>query len=145
LSIRDIEERLKRIENMLASILDRIEKLEDYVKKYGYNTEGLDLAVELTSIFSLPLTLGLEAAKRVLKILSSLELDPISRDIVKVLSTCEKLTASEITRRVKQVRGKASRRIIIDRLKKLMNMGIIVDLGSSNRHQYVLKKCIEGE
>jgi len=145
LPLKDIEERLKRIEDMLTSILDRIVKLEDYVKSYGYNTEGIDLAVELTSVFYLPLTLGLEAARRVLRILSSFELDPISRDIVKVLSTCEKLTASEITNRVKRVRGKASRRIIIDRLKKLMNMGIIVDLGSVNRHQYVLKSCIEGE
>lgn len=49
----------------------------------------------------------------------------------------------EIYKGVKAIRGRASRRIVSDRVKRLEAMGIVISKRSKRRPKYLLKICIE--
>ena len=135
------EDRLERLEKLVETILYKLEQIESMLRSTG--DPELMMAAELVSAFSLPATKSLEAASIVMDIMKKIKLlDPISRAIVEVMSTCEPLTISEITRRVRELRGKASRRIIRERLKRLEEKQIVVQTGEKRR-LYTLRKCLE--
>ncbi len=135
------EERLERLEKLVETILYKLEQIESMLRSTG--DPELMIAAELVSAFSLPATKSLEAASIVMDIMKKIKLpDPISRAIVEVMSTCEPLTISEITRRVRELRGKASRRIIRERLKRLEEKQIVTQI-REKRKLYTLRKCLE--
>ncbi len=135
------EERLERLEKLVETILYKLEQIESMLRSTG--DPELMIAAELVSAFSLPATKSLEAASIVMDIMKKIKLpDPISRAIVEVMSTCEPLTISEITRRVRELRGKASRRIIRERLRILEEKQIVIQTGEKRR-LYTLRRCLE--
>ncbi len=142
-----IEKRLERIENLLTSLLTRLAVLEEKLRTMGYDSSELKTAYHLMSILSIPPILALEASRRFYSVLSSHKefLDDISKYIIEVLSTCEELSISEITRRVKSIRGKSSRRIIAEKLRMLENFGIVTSKVLPNKKLYVLTKCVSEE
>ncbi len=141
MALTNREDRLERLEKLVETILYKLEQIESMLRSTG--DPELMIAAELVSAFSLPATKSLEAASIVMDIMKKIRLpDPISRAIVEVMSTCEPLTISEITRRVRELRGKASRRIIRERLKRLEEKQIVVQTGEKRRH-YILRKCLE--
>lgn len=138
----EVRERLNKIEQLLEKVLVKISILEEKLRLAGFDTSELRIAYMLISAFSLPPILALESSKRVLEIFRTRDgLDDISRAIIESLSTCEELSISEITRRVKIIRGKASRRIVADKLKILENMGIVVKRILPTKHLYTLAHC----
>ncbi len=137
-----IEKRLDKIEKMLFIVLERIEELEDALRKLGISSTELYLASELATTMSIPAYLALEATRRLVSIFSREELDPISRSILKALSICDKLSVSEITRRVRAFRGRASRRIIREKLRILEEKGYVINVGNDKRPLYMLKACM---
>ncbi|OGS44726.1 MAG: hypothetical protein A3K76_02580 [Euryarchaeota archaeon RBG_13_57_23] len=64
--------------------------------------------------------------------------DPISRDIVKVLFERDGQNISQITDKLKGMRGTASRRIVRERLKLLEEKGVLKGKGSSRSKEYWL-------
>ena len=56
--------------------------------------------------------------------------DPISRDIVKVLFERDGQNISQITDKLKEMRGTSSRRIVRERLKELETKGVVRSKGS---------------
>ena len=140
----NIEKRLERIENLLTSLLTRLAILEEKLRTMGYDSSELKTAYHLMSILSIPPILALEASRRFYSVLSSHKgfFDDISKYIIEVLSTCEELSISEITRRVKSLRGKSSRRIIAEKLRMLENFGVVTSKVLPNKKLYVLTKCI---
>lgn len=135
------EDRLERLERLVETILYKLEQIESMLRSTG--DPELMIAAELVSAFSLPATKSLEAASIVMDIMKRIKLlDPISRAVVEVMSTCEPLTISDITRRVRELRGRASRRIIRERLKRLEEKQIVI-LTGEKRKLYTLRKCLE--
>jgi uncharacterized membrane protein len=136
-----LEERLRRVEETLALILGKIEELEKLVRE-GMG-EGALTAARLTIAYSIPAIQALQAARRLLELTSktTYRLDDISRSILEVLSDCRGRSLLEIERQLRRSRGRASRRIIRDRLRRLMEMGFVKDEGSPNRHKYRLVNC----
>lgn len=64
--------------------------------------------------------------------------DPISRDIVKVLFERDGQNISQITDKLKEMRGTSSRRIVRERLKGLEEKNVIEARGSSRSKEYWL-------
>jgi len=141
----DLERRLRRVEELLNDVVNRLVAIEELLKSLGISSEEVVIAEELVMALSLPAVVATKAAERVVKVVRGVRegIDPISRAVIEVLSSCEELSTSEITRRVRLLRGTASRRIVRDRLLKLAERGVVLNVGSESRPKYVLKVCIE--
>ena len=64
--------------------------------------------------------------------------DPISRDIVKVLFERDGQNISQITDKLKEMRGTSSRRIVRERLKELEAKGVVRSKGTTKSKDYWL-------
>ncbi len=120
------EERLARIERLLEMVLRKLQVLEEYLAMSGADPEA-SLAVELAMVFSLPAHKAVRMASKVMELARMAGIsDPISITILEVLAISNKpLTVSEVTRRVRKVRGTASRRIVTERIRKLSDKGLV--------------------
>lgn len=137
------EERLRRVEELLAKVLARLEGIEAMLAALGITDEALTSAFRIATTFSLPAAMAIEAAKKTIEVLRKMgSVDPISKAIIEALAGCEELSASEITRRVRAIRGTASRRIVRERLERLEKRGAVRKVGEG-RPKYVLSRCVE--
>jgi len=140
----DIYERVKRLEKMLEELMNRLNNIEEKLRTLGIEQPTLSIASQLVIAFSMPAIQALEASRRAIAAISKLSvIDPINEAIIEVLSSCETLSISEITRRVRVLRGSASRRIIRERLKGLESLDIVVNVGNNDRPKYLLNECIQ--
>ena len=129
LSGRESDNQLEEIIRKLDSVLKRLETLEKIILG---EPDYADLASSLKI-----LRFGVRAYGEPLKIISRLKLaerylkhsrirrDEISRYIIQALALKGPLNISAITREVRAMRGKASRRIIRSRLQILRDEGVV--------------------
>lgn len=114
----------------LDQILQRLDLLEELILEKP-EFEGLTAALRLTRIgigmYGEPLKIAarLKNAQNYLK-QSSIAQDEISRCIIQALAVKGALNISAITRQVTSMRGKASRRIVRERVLKLQNYGVLI-------------------
>ena len=142
----DVEERLERLENLLTLVVDKLRRIEAILGEGAPEAELLHVSLSLVSALSMPASTALEAARRSIATLRSLgRIDPISRTVIEALSGCEALTISEVTRRVRALRGTASRRIIRERLLLLEERGAVTRKEGSGHPRFVLRRCLYEE
>ncbi len=134
-SVEEIEKIAKRMEDLQK----RLQTIEDLIP---LASELLQLSERL----NIPLNLYRDQIKRMV-ILNGLkdnaphiEKDEISKLIIQALLKKKSSNISGITATVKSFRGKASRRIISERLSKLEELGIVeCKTGQNNEKLYKLR------
>jgi len=118
-----IDERLARIERMLLELAEKVARLEESL---GGGSGEATLSVLLAQALGLSALEAVNAALRLRNALKRLgKVDPITRSILEALSSGEWVTISELTRRVRSIRGRASRTIVRERVERLETLGIV--------------------
>ena len=120
------EDKLRRVEEMLNKLYVRLERIESLILNI-YPNPVVEVALELTLTYTIPVHKVVKAAHRVLEIEKRLGSgDPIARAIIEVLAVSGKpLSISEMTREVRRLRGSASRRIISERVNRLAKANVL--------------------
>lgn len=122
-STQDLSKKLDQI----ISRLNLLEKL--ILEKPEY--QGLSTALQLTRVgigmYGEPLKIAarLKSAEKYLH-QKAIAQDEISRCVVQALAVKGELNISGITRQVAAIRGKSSRRIIRNRVQKLVEQGVLL-------------------
>jgi hypothetical protein len=132
-----LDDELQRIKKNLDIIAERLDKLEEMIEERDRDRSLLAIAKGGrlgASLYSQSIDVynRLNRARRVMDD-PRLRNDPISQTIIDALGYLGPSNISDITRHVKEVRGTASRTTIRSRIKKLVDLGIIVHEGSGYR------------
>ncbi|ADV65251.1 hypothetical protein [Desulfurococcus mucosus] len=144
--LSNLDEKLDLLIALIRELSERIRRLEETLEKRGVDHPEVKMALEIASAFSLPLLRSLEIARNAYEVIVRLgEPDPITRAIIEALSDCSEASISEIHRRVRGLRGRSSRRIVGERVRRLIDRGVLMNMGSDERPRIVLRRCVEGE
>lgn len=119
--MEDVEDALSRVSQPYSQLLEYIERFQKISSSYF---KMLGLYQRYGAISPDLLIPGVK--------------DPISRDIVKVLFERDGQNISQITEKLRTMRGSSSRRIVRDRLKELEAKGVVRSKGSPKSKDYWL-------
>ncbi|GAB6148674.1 hypothetical protein [Stetteria hydrogenophila] len=118
-----LEERLRRIEAMLAEVLERLERLEELAGSEAR------LAAEIAIAFASPAQEAVAAARRVVEALSGAGReamdDGVTRAIVEALAVNGPMSLRGLEREVRRIRGTASRSVVRERVRRLEELGVV--------------------
>ena len=124
---RSVADELSRKLDQIIQRLDFLEKLILEKPEYADLAAGLQLTKVGIGLYGEPLKIAarLKAAQDYMR-QRPIAQDDISRCIVQALAVKGSLNVSAITRQVAAMRGKASRRIVRDRVKRLAVQGVLI-------------------
>ena len=138
--VKRTEDRVRNLDQKLDQIMNRLDTIEAALAASQQSAELSSVLSDLRtgiSLYSEPLKAikRLYDARRFLKA-TAVEKDEISRIIVQSLAMRGELNVSQLEREVRGARGKASRRIVRERLKKMETDGIVQRVpGPGNKYR----------
>lgn len=131
-----MDELSKRIEE-LQKRLEKIEEIMPIASELMHLSERLNIPLNLYSSQLKQMVL-LNSIK---DSLPEIEKDDLSKSIIQSLIEKPELNISQISEKVRMLRGKSSRRIIAERLKNLEELGIVEMFeGQNNEKKFRLKR-----
>lgn len=117
----------------------RIERIEELISRYLEN-EYLEYLRHILASYLRLINIYLEYGRISPTVIFPEIKDPISRDIVEILFSSGPLNISQITEEMKKMRGKASRRIVRERLAELVESGIVEFEERKNEKVYFISE-----
>jgi hypothetical protein len=132
---KNSENSIEELSRKLDQVLNRLSLLEELIKEKP-EFEGLTSALRLTRIgvgmYGEPLKIAarLKDAQTFLQ-QKAIAQDEISRCVIQALAVKGALNISAITRQVCAIRGKASRRIVRQRVQKLQQQGVLIKIAGT--------------
>ncbi len=131
----------------MEDVEKRIRKLEDLLSRYLENEYLVYIRHILASYLRL-INIYMEHGKISPSVIFPELKDPISREIVEILFFMGSLNTSQITEELKKSRGRASRRIVREKLNALVDMGIVECEERKNEKvysisEYAIKKWLK--
>jgi len=125
----------------------RIRKLEDMLSRYLENEYLIYIRHILASYLRL-INIYMEHGKISPAVIFPEVKDPISREIVEILFSMGPLNTSQLTEELKKSRGRASRRIVREKLNVLVEIGIVECEERKNEKvysisEYAIKKWLK--
>lgn len=132
------------IKEQIRSLSDKMENLEESMQKvvapYSQLLEYLERFQKISSSYFRLIGLYERYGEISPDLLIPGIKDPISREIVKILFEKNGQNISQITDRLKDRRGTASRRIVREKLRVLRERGAVREKGSPNSKEYWLSE-----
>ena len=123
--IRALATKMESVEQSMSKVAGPYSQLVDYIERFSNSYfKMLGLYQRYGAISPDLLIPGVK--------------DSISRDVVKVLFERDGQNISQITEKLKDMRGTSSRRIVRERLKGLEEKGVVKSKGSSRSKEYWL-------
>ena len=126
---KDAGERLRNLDEKLDAIMKRLDIIEQVLLmsgEYPYIASAVRSMKQGVALYSEPLKVleRLTTARRFLRRRTASR-DELSQTIIGILAVRGSLKISQVTRELQAVRGKASRRIVRDRLRRLQAEGAV--------------------
>ena len=123
------EEKLKDLDKKLDVIMKRLDTIEEILLLYGeypYLAAAVRSMRRSVAFYSEPIKAlqRLSTARSFLRRRATSK-DELSQTIIGILAGKGPLNISQVTRAVRAVKGKASRRIVRERLKRLEEQGVV--------------------
>jgi predicted transcriptional regulator len=136
------EDQAKRIEELTRKVEELEEAVRQVARPYSELAEQLDrFQGTVRSYFRLLDLYQKHGAISIEVILPEVK-DPISKDIMRLLTERPGLNISEITDELKQRRGTSSRRIVRDRLEELSRQGLVVERQAKGERTYEIAEHV---
>ena len=136
------EDQKESLQGQIKALADKMDSVEDLLGKvtqpYGQLLEYVERFQKISSSYFKMLGLYQRHGAISPDLLIPGVKDSISRDIVKVLFERDGQNISQITDRLKDMRGTSSRRIVRERLKELEEKGVVRAKGSAKSKDYWL-------
>ena len=136
MKIKDLDEKLNRIEYLLEYLSREIETIKTIIGL----TEDQNILNPLQSTIKIH-KIATEEYRRIIayeKLIRSEKIDKISQEILRILAYIGPMNISEITKELRRRRGRASRRTVSQRLKNLEEKGLVTlnKKGKEKRYRY---------
>ncbi|MHA1302780.1 MAG: hypothetical protein ACTSQE_06020 [Candidatus Heimdallarchaeaceae archaeon] len=131
---KSIEEKLNDMEEKINSLILQVNSLKHQITsnpELEQITNMLKIVTNALQISQAPFTLFSHTrtlTQRLLHRYPNLKFDDISKAIIKALERKEQLNLSQLTEEVRKERGSASRRIVRERVEKLISDGIVEEI-----------------
>ncbi len=140
-----LESRISELEEKINYVIIQITNLQDKVSDSNPELKQmmklLQILTSTLQISKAPLTLAsqtLTLKDTILQRFPDLKYDSISKAIIVALDRKKRLNISQLTEQVRKERGSASRRIVRERIDKLIESGIIAEVDSGYGRQLEL-------
>jgi len=131
----DLGEQIKELSKKMESVEDALSKVSG---PYPQRLEYIDKFQRISGSYFKMLSLYQRHGAISPDLLIPGVKDSISRDVVKVLFERDGQNISQITEKLKDMRGSSSRRIVRERLKSLEEKRVVYSKGSSRSKEYWL-------
>jgi DNA-binding transcriptional ArsR family regulator len=143
--ISELEEKINyvilQITNLQLKVSDSNPELKQMMNLLQILTSTLQISKAPLTVASQTLTLK----DTILQRFPDLKYDSISKAIIAALDRKKRLNISQLTEQVRKERGSASRRIVRERVDKLIESGIIAEVDSGYGRQLELIKIEKEE